>query len=368
MLAGGAVALLLVSVPVATAGDVASWIPPATPGGASGPGPGASQPPGTAVQVSVGDPATLGWWTAVSPNASRARRTWDRPGVRTAVVGSGAAEPAVTVDPGAANVLGTSGTTRIAAGLQGPADDPTLGDAAHQQIGWLLSQAPSLVAASDDPHDEAAAIQQAVWVLEGSVPAEHGLRNEEVEARANALVASSAGRSLTTAVTVSTAAQACLDQPQKVSVQGPPGAVVSLTTTGPVALLDQAVTLDASGAGSTLMDAREPGAITIDGATPGSQLVRLNTLLPSGIRTAPWWAPAPRLAILTIQPVTVHGTVQVTGVDCGQSPSSSDDGLLPGTIKGQNGPTASVAGTAPVGMAPVGLALEAGGRAITASV
>ena len=103
-------------------------------------------------------------------------------------------------------------------------------------------------------------------------------------------------------------------------------------------LLQDSVTLNASGSGSALVRPRRPGAISIAASGQGSELVRLNTQLPSG---AP--AEGEALRLLTLSAVKVTGTGSASVVDCGAG-GSPDDGV--GVALGVGGGSGSGSGGA----------------------
>ena len=279
-------------------------------------------PKGVPVRVTVGPPTTLGDATAARSAVSKAEVN-DRPGVRTAIIGSAAAGSAVvSVTPGSAQVLGDVNATTVieSAGLERSSDDPTLGGTAGGSVAWLLSRSSALIAASPTPTVEAAAVQVAAWKMTGAVNAATPTTSAAVNLRAADLVTAAAGRSLPSTIVVSAPSKACLDEVTRVSLQGPPNSPVSLTPTGPVVLLQDSLTLNASGAGTALVRPRRPGAIGIAASGQSSELVRLNTQLPSGA------GDAEALRLLTLSAIRVTGAGSSSVVDCGSS-GSPDDGV-----------------------------------------
>ena len=302
-------------------------------------------PKGVPVSVTVGPPATLGELTGVTRSFALRADVNDRPGVRTAIIGIASSGGAtVAAAPGSVRVLGDASATTIiqTAGLERASDDPSLGGAAGGSVAWLLSRSSALIAASPSPAIEAAAVQVAAWKLTGAVSAAAPTTSPAVNLRASDLVTAATGRSLPASIAVSTPSKACLDEVTRVSLQGPANASIALTSSGPVVLLQDSVTLNANGAGAANVRPRRPGSISIAAAGESSELVRLNTQLPSG---APGDNEALRLLALSAIKVTGSGSASV--VDCGSS-GSPDDGIGVALSAG-GGPGSGAAGASRLG-------------------
>lgn len=325
---------------------------------------------GTPETIRIGPPALLTGPLTVQLDAASVWTARDTPGIRRLLVGqSGAvAQPAVTLTPGAASdrALGAADrVTTVEAGVQRPSDAPQLGDATHAAIAWLLARSERLTTEAGAPSQEAGAIQVAIWKLIGSVKDAQPTSDAAINARADELRTLATGHALPANLVLAGPATACLDEPARIGVSGPPGAAVRVVITGRATLLGTAPTLDANGGGTVVIRASRLGPVTVAADADGSELVLANTNLPSGAGEPPILKPSgatvldaetvlepetvpssrpsaePRLRMFSLRTVVVSGSINLNATDCSIGSASPDSS--PGTGRGGPAPAAGVA-------------------------
>ena len=291
------------------------------------PVPSTPPPPivGQPVEVTVGPPASL---TGLLEIHTPQGPSVDQPGLRTITLegdSDGDGQPGLTTAPGGSFALGpVRANTRTDGGLQTLADDPSLGTGTLNSVAWLLSQSRALVAKASDASAEAAAIQVASWSLTGEVRADQPTASPEINARVKVLTAQAEGQFLPTTLVAVSAGHACIDQVTPVTVVGPPGATVAAGISGPGTLLQPTTVVDGSGRANLAFRSNRPGTISIAVRTPGRQLARLTTSLPSGAASG-----ADRgLSLFTLRPAELAGASVIGSRDC-TSEMPTDDAVPP---------------------------------------
>ena len=163
--------------------------------------------------------------------------------------------------------------------LRTAADEPLLGSAPFGEAAWLIQQAEPMVAAAPSGAKtlEAGALQVAVWQLTDQARETNPTNDSALNARAAAIRALAAGRSVGGPVTVAAAApHGCAGRSAvAIRLTGTPGSSATLSVTGGSGVVSPAqVRFDANGVADASVTSATPGAVTVTARSQGGRLTR----------------------------------------------------------------------------------------------
>lgn len=205
------------------------------------------------------------------------------------------------------------------------------------EVGWILASRDRLLAQAPDQNVEAAAMQVAVWQLTGQVAdGPSPTDNAQVNARAAAVRAQAAGRSITTPALATGAPAACAGSPVSVTVSGTPGTAVRVSTS--------AGTLAGPGGSGPALDLVLPdsgtAALTLSSPAAGTATVTADFAAGGLARTRKDPGARDPQDVAWVVPGTLQATVAFT--PCGSPPAQTTG--TPGTPV-----TPATPGTTPTG-------------------
>ncbi|MGE0135655.1 MAG: hypothetical protein AB7L91_16225 [Dehalococcoidia bacterium] len=232
--------------------------------------------------------------------------------------------------------------------LQTAADDPSLGTPAAGSVAWLIQESDALIAAAADPGFEAGALQVAVWSLLEQVDTTTPTSDAALNARAQALVALSAGKRAAgpVGITAANPSTCAGGAGTTLTVTGTPGATASLAvTSGQGTLSASQVTFSAAGTATVTLSSSSVGNTQVTVTSQGAELTRA-ARIPDGTQQQ-------EIGFLT--PRTFTASVSVGFTNCGSGPGTQP--LSPAT------PTGSVSRPA-LRVSKVGPARSLSGRTI----
>ena len=163
--------------------------------------------------------------------------------------------------------------------LRTAADDPSLGDARHAEVAWLLRTAEGLIAAAPTARKalEAGAIQVAVWRLLGEVRESSPTSDAALNARAAAIRALAAGKATAGPITAApTMPKGCAGRGAVgIHLTGTPGSTAKLSVAGPGTVSPAQVQFGPNGTAVASVTSPVAGTVTVTARAEGGTLTRI---------------------------------------------------------------------------------------------